>query len=185
MAGLLFEIIYFQDSGGALHTGIGRDMVFILIGLQHIYRLRTEDDQLKKMADAQWLRQGVLSSMKPVQLARLVTAGYWRSLEPGWVLTTQGELVTELVLICEGQTVGEAKGVQVARLSSGTFVGELALVSGNKAAATVRVSATLRAFIFDWKKLRKLMTVDELVALALQQVVGRDLVQKLNLRNAK
>lgn len=185
VAGLLFEIIYFQTSGGALSTGIGWDIVFILINLQQIYRLRAEDQQLKQMADAQLLRQGVLSSLKPAQLARLVTTGYWRSLESGWVLTTQGELVTELVLICEGQALVEVNGVQVARLGSGTFVGEMALVSGKLASATVRVSATLRAFVFDLEKLRQLMTADESVAIALHQVLGRDLVQKLKLRNAE
>ena len=185
VAGLLFEIIYFQASGGALHTGIAWDIVFILINLQQIYRLRAEGQQLKRMADAQLLRQGVLSSLKPAQLARLVTVGDWRSLEAGWVITTQGELVTELVLICEGQALVEVNGVQVARLSSGTFVGEMALVSGHLASATVRVSATLRACFFDLEKLRQFLFADESVAIALHQVLGRDLVQKLNLRNAE
>ena len=43
------------------------------------------------MADAQLLPQGVLSSLKPVPLARLVTAEYWCRLAPGWVLATLGE----------------------------------------------------------------------------------------------
>ena len=81
----------FSDSGGSLHTGIAWDIVFILINLQQIYRLRAEDQQLKQMADAQLLPQGVLSSLKPVLLARLVTADYWCRLEPGWVLATSGE----------------------------------------------------------------------------------------------
>lgn len=87
VAGLLFETIYFQASGGALTTGIGRDIVFILINLQQIYRLRASHQQLKRMAAAQLLRQGVLSRLKPAPLARLVTTGYRCRLEPGWVLT--------------------------------------------------------------------------------------------------
>ena len=79
------------------------------------------------------------------------------------MLTTQGECVTQLALIGEGQ----------------------ALVVGNQAAATVRVSATRRAFVFDLEKLRQLMSVDESVAIALHQVLGRDVVQKLKLRNAE
>lgn len=81
VAGLLLEIVYFQVSGGALHTGMGWDVVLILINLQ----------QLKQMADAQLLPQGVLSSLKPVPLARRATAGYMRRLEAGWVLATSGE----------------------------------------------------------------------------------------------
>ena len=51
--------------------------------------------------------------------------------------------------------------MQVPRLGSGTFVGGMALVSGNQASATVRVSATLCAFVFDLEKLRQLMTAEE------------------------
>jgi hypothetical protein len=80
-----------SDSGGFLHTGIAWDIVFSLINLQKIYRLRAEDQPLKHMADAQLLPQGVLSSLKPVPLARLVTGGYMRRLEAGWVLATSGE----------------------------------------------------------------------------------------------
>ena len=59
----------------------------------------------------------------------------------------------------------------------------MAFVSGNPASATVTVEHTMRAFIFDMEKLRKLVEKDDLVAVAIHRVIGRDLAQKLQVRN--
>ena len=41
----------------------------------------------------------------------------------------------------------------------------------------------MRAFVFDMEKLRKLVEADDLVAVAIHRVVGKDLAQKLQARN--
>jgi hypothetical protein len=181
--GLTLEIVYFQMSGGSMHAGIGWDVVFIAINLYQMYWLAAEGRKFKRMEHAHLLRQGVFAGFSDTQLARLVTAGTWRILEHGTVLTREGEPVGELALLCNGQAVVEAQGNIVAHLRGGAFVGEMAFVSGNPASATVTVEHTTRAFIFDMEKLRKLVETDDLVAVAIHRVIGRDLAQKLQLRN--
>ncbi|MEQ1864935.1 MAG: cyclic nucleotide-binding domain-containing protein [Micropepsaceae bacterium] len=181
--GLSLEIVYFQMSGGAMHAGIGWDIVFIAINLYQMYWLAAEGRKFKRMEHAHLLRQGVFAGFSDTQLARLVAAGAWRLLEHGTVITREGEPVAELVLICNGQAVVEAQGNVVAHLRGGAFVGEMAFVSGNPASATVTVEHTTRAFVFDMEKLRKLVETDDLVAVAIHRVIGRDLAQKLQLRN--
>jgi CRP-like cAMP-binding protein len=100
------------------------------------------------------------------------------------MLTREGDPVGELVLICNGQATVEAQGNIVAHLRGGAFVGEMAFVSGNPASATVTVEHTMRAFVFDMEKLHKLVEADDLVAVAIHRVVGKDLAQKLQTRNA-
>ena len=181
--GLSLEIVYFQMSGGAMHAGIGWDVVFIAINLYQIYWLVDERRKLKLMKDAHLLRQGVFAGFTDAQLARLVKAGTWRQLDAGTILTHQGKPVEELVLICEGQAIVDASGSVVAHLRDGAFVGEMAFVSGNPASATVIVEQPTRAFVFDMERLRKLVQTDDLVAVAIHRVVGRDLAQKLKVRN--
>ena len=53
------------------------------------------------------------------------------------------------------------------------------------ASATVTVERLSRAFIFDMARLRTLVETDDLVAVAIHRVVGRDLAQKLLLRNVE
>ena len=183
VVGLALEIVYFQLSGGAMHAGIAWDLVFIAINLYQIYWLVAERRKLKTMEHAHLLRQGVFAGFNDAQLARLVAAGSWRELEPGAVLTEQGKPVAELVLICDGQALVDVHGATVAHLRGGAFVGEMAFVSGNPASATVVVEQPTRAFVFDMERLRKLVDIDDLVAVAIHRVIGRDLARKLKRRN--
>jgi hypothetical protein len=179
VVGLSLEIVYFRLSGGDLGAGIGWDIVFIAINLYQIYWLVAERRKLKTMEHAHLLRQGVFAGFTDAQLARLITSGTWRDLEPGAVLTEQGKPVPELVLLCDGSAIVDVHGSTVAHLRGGAFVGEMAFVSGNPASATVVVEQPTRAFIFDMARLRKLVEADDLVAVAIHRVIGRDLAKKL------
>jgi CRP-like cAMP-binding protein len=179
VAGLCLEIIYFGLAGGAMHTGIGWDVVFILINLYQIYRLVAEQHALKAIEDLHLLKQGAFAGLDRRQLARLVRTGAWRTFEPPAKLTQEGLPVQELVLICDGNASVESHGRVVAHLHGGAFVGEMAFISGNPASATVTVERPTRAFVFDMARLRQLAETDDLLAVALHRVIGRDLTQKL------
>ena len=181
--GLMFEILYFALSGGAMYTGIAWGAVFILINVYQIHRLIRERMNLRRMSDVALLRQGAFAGLDNAQLSRLVTAGSWRSIEPGSRLTRQGKPVEELVLLCTGSAWVEVDDKTVAKLRAGTFCGEMAFISGEPASATVTAHQQVRAFVFDMQKLRTLADGDELVASAIHQAVGRDLAQKVNRDN--
>jgi cyclic nucleotide-binding protein len=154
--GLVFEILYFRMSGGAMHTGIGWDIIFIIINLYQIIRLVADQHRLRYMKELHLLSQGAFAS-----------------------LSREGEPVKELVLICDGQVVVESQGRTITHLHGGSLVGELALVSGRPASATVTVQRITRAFILEMENLRRLVRTDDLVASAIDRVVGRDLAAKL------
>jgi hypothetical protein len=181
--GLSLEIVYFSLAGGAMHAGIAWDVVFILINGYQIYWLADERRQLHRVQDGHLLRRGVFAGFSDTQLARLVTSGTWKNLDPGMALTSQGEPVKELVLICNGNAIVKVDDTIVAQLSDGAFVGEMAFVTGNPASATVVIEQPTKAFVFDMARLRKLVQGDESVAMAIHRVVGRDLAAKLKLQN--
>jgi hypothetical protein len=181
--GLSLEIVYFSLAGGAMHAGIAWDVVFIAINSYQIYWLARERNKLHQVEDAHLLRRGVFAGFSDAQLARLVTSGSWKNLDPGTSLTSQGEQVQELVLLCNGNAVVKVDDVIVAQLSDGAFVGEMAFVTGNPASASVVVEQPTRAFVFNMERLRKLVHADDSVAVAIHSVVGRDLAAKLKLQN--
>ncbi len=182
--GLALELVYFAQSGGNMHTGIAWGVVFILVNVYQIYRLIRERMNLRRMGDVALLRQGVFAGLDSARLSHLVTAGSWRSVEPGTRLTLQGKPVAELVLLCAGSASVEVNDKTVAMLHAGAFCGEMAFVSGEPASATVIVHHPVRAFVFDMQKLRTLVDDDELVASAIHQAVGRDLAQKVKGSNS-
>jgi len=170
--GLIFEILYFRMSSGDMHTGIGWDAIFIVINLYQIFRLVFDEGRLRYMKELHLLSQGAFASLTREQLAQLVKVGSWRTLEPGTQVTREGEPVSELILICDGQMVVESQGRTVTRLHGGSLVGELALLSGNAASATVTAERITRAFILEMEKLRKLVRADDLIASAVDRVSG-------------
>jgi hypothetical protein len=177
--GLALEIVYFRMSGGALHTGIAWDVVFILINGWQIWRLVADRRALASLAEVQLLRQGALAGFDSVELASVLRTGAWRDFAPGTRLTEEGKPVVHLVLICEGQASVEAGGEAIASLQGGAFVGEMAFLSGNPASATVTVARPTRAFVFDMGRLEALARENASVAGDLYRAIGRDLARKL------
>src|SRR5262249_521604 len=114
--GLVFEIVYFRMSGGDMHTGIGWDIIFIVINLYQIFRLIVDQGRLRYMKELHLLSQGAFASLSREQLAQIVKIGGWRTLEPGAEVTREGEPVKELVLICDGQMVVESQGRTITHL---------------------------------------------------------------------
>ena len=125
-------------------------------------------------------RRGRLVDIVDVeQLAQLVKVGSWRTLESGTQVTCEGEPVKELLLICDGQMVVESQGRTITHLHGGSLVGELALVSGSPASATVTAERITRAFVLEMETLRKVIRADDLAASAVDRLVGHDLAAKL------
>jgi len=114
--GLLFEILYFRMSGGAMHTGIEWDIIFIVINLYQIFRLVVDQRRLRYMKERHLLSQGAFASLTREQLAQLVKVGSLRTLESGTQVTREGEPVKELLLICDGQMVVESQGRTITHL---------------------------------------------------------------------
>ena len=177
--GLVFEILYFRMSGGAMHTGIDWDIIFIVINLYQIFRLVVDRRRLRYMKELHLLSQGAFASLTREQLAQLVKVGSWRTLESGTQVTCEGEPVKELLLICDGQMVVESQGRTITHLHGGSLGGELALVSGSPASATVTAERITRAFVLEMETLRKLVRADDLAASAVDRLVGHDLAAKL------
>lgn len=179
IVGLALEIVYFRMSGGALHAGIAWDVVFILINAYQIWRLVADRRALASLAEVQLLRRGAFAGFDSIQLASVLKAGTWRDFAPGTRLTEEGKPVADLVLICDGQASVQAGGEEIANLHDGTFVGEMAFLSGNPASATVTVVRPTRAFVFDMARLEALARENDAVAGGLHRAIGRDLVRKL------
>ncbi len=179
IVGLALEIVYFRMSGGALHTGIAWDVVFILINGYQIWRLVAERRALASLAEVQRLRHGPLAGFDSVGLASVLRTGTWRDFAPGTRLTEEGKPVADLVLICDGGASVESGGKEIANLQGGAFIGEMAFLSGNPASATVTVSRPTRAFVFDVGKLEALAKANDAIAGDLHRAIGRDLVRKL------
>jgi CRP-like cAMP-binding protein len=107
----------------------------------------------------------------------------WRDTKPGEVLLWQGQQSPPLVYISSGQADIEHDGVHLGECRAGEFIGEMSLISGERASATVTVSEAARIAMFDRKELLQLSSGMPELSLSLDHAFNRGLTEKLQRMN--
>lgn len=189
---LVFQIIYFAMAGGSLYTGIGWNVVFILINAYRLMALVQARRVLAKATRGQLLGAGAdeavidaANSLDDTQIEELIRLGEVYDLAPGAPLTTEGEPVDWFYFITAGHAVVIAGGVEVARIHPGEFVGEVSFLTGIVASATVRASDRLSVIALDREKLSRACAEDARLSAAVHQVIGNALARKLVAANQR
>ena len=92
----------------------------------------------------------------------------------GKVLTRQGDMGREFILILEGSARVEVDGKQIAQLGPGDFFGEMSLLDGKLRAASVIADTQLVYLVIHWGAfLRLLGQVPDLSRKLLVELCGR------------
>lgn len=183
--GLSLQIAYFRFTGANFNNGIGWDIVFILVNLyQLIWLFRDRLSLRLPEKDAPLLREA-LSGLDDGQIARLLKAAEWRDCEAGEILTRQDAPVDALYFLCSGRVNVEVDGSFVTYLEKGTFVGEIAYLTGNPATARVTVEEPSRMLAFSKMKMARVVASDEQISGIIYQLLGRDLAMKMRRSNTR
>jgi CRP/FNR family transcriptional regulator, cyclic AMP receptor protein len=86
-----------------------------------------ENEQLQRIAD--WL--------EPIDVP------------PGWFLLNQGSYPEGFFVVLEGEVTVERDGAEIARLGTGEFFGEIALLEDDRRTATVTTATRVKAAVMD------------------------------------
>ncbi len=184
IVGLSMEIVYFMFSGGDLRTGIGWDLIFIAINAYQLYSLMKYRLSLRLPAEDRNLLREALTGLDDGQIARLLSAGEFRDLDAGVRLTTEDDPLSKLYFICTGHVNVTIAGRDVSKLGQGSFIGEVAFLTGKLATATVVTDTPVRALIFDAGELTVLFKNESEVAGIVYQLLGRQLAHKMRVSNS-
>jgi hypothetical protein len=183
--GLFLEIIYFRLTGTSASTGIPWDGLFILINLyQLIWLVRERLGAKLPEKDAAMLRQS-FEGLSDAQIARMLRAADWLDLNPGEILTRQDAPVDALYFLCTGRAIVEINGSLVTYLEKGSFIGEIAYLTGNAATARVTIDEPSRVLAFSKMRMAKVTAKDSQINGILYQLLGRDLAQKMRRANTR
>jgi CRP-like cAMP-binding protein len=182
--GLFLEIIYFRLSGTG-YPGLAWDVVFILINLyQLMWLFKDRIGATLPAEEAPALRQA-FDGLDDSQIAKLLRAADWKTFETGETLTRQDAPVDSLYFLFKGRAHVEVDGSFITYLDSGSFVGEIAYLTGNPANARVTLDETSRVIVFSKMRLAKVVARDRQLNGILYQVLGRDLAQKMRRSNSR
>ena len=115
----------------------------------------------------------------PREVARkILDAGNWLTLPPDTFLTNEGQPVDHLYFISHGTAGVFVMGNEVAELHEG-FVGELNVMEGGAASASVRTLKDTRVFCVSGDALRRMTKVDTQTSLYLETHLSTATKQKL------
>ncbi|HRI17529.1 MAG TPA: hypothetical protein PL196_03310 [Burkholderiaceae bacterium] len=141
IAGLASEAAYFYAAGsGSLWMAIGRSLAFLLINAVQLTRLVRELRFTRMSEDEQVLDEASSAPPSMPSFRRPMSAGQWRSVAPGEVLTSRLAPVTHLRMLTRGTASVEVDGRRVAAAHSGGIAGEVSLLRDDVARATNRHS---------------------------------------------
>jgi Cyclic nucleotide-binding domain len=185
VVGLFLEILYFRLTGTNASAGIPWDSVFIAINLyQLIWLVRDRINSRLPEEDGDMLRQS-FAGLDDSQIAKLLKAADWKNYVEGDVLTRQDAPVDSLYYLFSGSASVEIDGAIVTNLERGSFIGEIAYLTGNPATAKVTIEEPSRALVFSKMRMAKVMASDKQISGILYQLLGRDLAQKMRRTNTR
>jgi len=87
-----------------------------------------------------------------------------------------------LCIVFDGELAVQRGGSQLAKLSPGSFVGEMSYLTGQKASADVVALCPTRQVAWRFSDLEKFLPKHPDLRAAFQNILGSDLVRKLNPR---
>lgn len=134
--------------------------------------------------EAKLLRES-FADLTDSQIAHLLKAAEWKNFAAGDVLTRQDAPLDALYFLCTGRANVEIDGSFVTYLERGSFIGEIAYLTGNPATARVTLDEPSRVLVFSKMRMAKVMAKDTQVSGILYQLLGRDLAMKMRRANTR
>jgi CRP/FNR family transcriptional regulator, cyclic AMP receptor protein len=135
-------------------------------------RLFSQDTKVQALKGAP-LFEG-LSRKELVQLARVCED---LEVQPGKVLCKEGQIGHEFFVIVDGTVQVTRKGKPVATLTSGDFVGEIAMVTESPRTATVTAETPVRFFVLTGRDFRAVLDKNPNVERKVLRALARRLVE--------
>ena len=119
-----------------------------------------------------------LPSLSPGQFRKLLKIGTWHKDDAETVLTQEGEALKKLYYVLQGPLQLTKAGRQAA-IEPRLFIGELAFLRQRPATASVSAGEGAHYISWDHDDLKKLLEKDSDLNNALQQILGRDMAEKM------
>lgn len=177
----LFHAFYWSgDMLMALWWGLLLAATLLLLG-QRLY----ERTKVRFNAEEQGMLGGLLSGLSRSRARHLLDQGFWLTGREGDVLTREEEPVSHLFYLASGEARVMSHGRQVGTCRVGDLIGEVTVLSGDQASATVILNGHARFWCAPATVLRPYLDAHDEVRRALEQGFTASLRAKLRASNER
>jgi CRP/FNR family transcriptional regulator, cyclic AMP receptor protein len=118
-------------------------------------------------------RAPLFEGLSKKELTQLARVSEDMEIEPGTVLTKEGEIGHEFFVIVDGEVEVKRKGRSLGSRGDGDFLGEIALLQETPRTATVTAKTPLRVFVLTSKDFKHLVEGHPNVERKVMQALAR------------
>ena len=179
LAGLLRALLWTGDPVSATWMGLLLAASLLLLA-RTLYERRKASftDEESRMIDS------LVAGLSQTRARHLIDQGMWLTGKSGDVLTREGEPVEHLYYLADGDARVLMNGRQIATCHSGDLIGELTVLSGDKATATVILDGPARLWCAPAENLRPYVEAHDDIRRAIEHGFAMALKSKLHASNA-
>lgn len=142
-----------------------------------------ENRSIRFSAEEQAMLDRLFTDLPRSRARHLLDQGLWLSAREGDVLTREGEPVDHLYYLAEGEARVMSMGSEVGRCGPGDLIGELTVLSGETASATVILESPARFWCAPADDLRPYVEAHEDIRRAIEHGFATVLKAKLRASN--
>lgn len=166
------------DRLGAAWAGALAGLCLVLVG-----RALWEEKNVRFSADERAMVDTLFDELPKSRARHLIGQGVWLTGKAGDVLTREGEPVDHLYYLAEGEARVLCLGHQVGLCRPGDLIGELTVLSGETASATVILNTAARFWCAPAEDLRPYVEAHEDIRRAIEHGFATVLKAKLRASN--
>jgi Cyclic nucleotide-binding domain len=166
------------DPVTAIWSGLIAGLALVVAG-RRVWR----DRAVRFTPDEQHMMDSLFDGLPRSRARHLVDLGVWISGRPGDSLTREGEPVEHLYYLAEGEAKVMSRGVEVGQCKAGDLIGELTVLSGETATATVMLVSPSRFWCAPAEDLRPYVEAHEDIRRAIEHGFATVLKAKLRASN--
>lgn len=179
LVGLVRALVWTGDLVTSVWMGLLLVACLFLLG-RALYEKRKESFT----AEEQRMIDSLVTGLSQTRARHLIDQGMWLTGKAGDVLTREGEPVEHLYFLAEGDARVLMAGRQIATCHAGDLIGELTVLSGDKATATVILEGSARFWCAPAEDLRPYVEAHDDIRRAIEHGFARALKAKLHASNA-
>jgi hypothetical protein len=166
------------DIVGAIWSGLIAGLALVRVG-RRLWR----DNAVRFTPDEQHMMDSLFDGLPRSRARHLVDQGVWISGKAGDTLTREGEPVDHLYYLAEGDARVLCRGVEVGHCGAGDLIGELTVLSGETATATVILTRPSRFWCAPAEDLRPYVETHDDIRRAIEHGFATVLKAKLRASN--
>ena len=159
--------------------------VLLLASLLLVAKRLLENGKVRFTPEEETMLKGVLSGLPRSRARHLLDQGFWLTGREGDKLTREEEAASHLYYLSSGEAAVLSHGRQVGVCRPGDLIGELTVLSGDQASATVVLTGPARFWCAPANVLRPYVQAHEDVRHAIEQSVTAALKHKLRDSNER